>query len=53
MDKIIYTVLDISGEYVILIDSDGEKNPVAMALMPIEIAIGDVVEYADLTYSIK
>lgn len=53
MEKAIYTVLDINGEYVILIDKDNEKNVVAMALLPIEIAIGDTVEYEDLTYTIK
>lgn len=52
MDKIIYKVIDIRGDYVILIDQNNIEIIIALALLPIEICIGDTVEYENLTYTI-
>lgn len=52
MQKITYKVIDIRGDYAILIDSNNIENTVALALLPIQIDIGDTVEYENLTYNI-
>lgn len=52
MEKVIYKVLDIRGDYAILIDEKNIQNTVAMALLPIQIDVGDTVEYENLTYTI-
>lgn len=52
MQKITYKVLDIRGDYAILIDENNIENTVAMALLPIQIDIGDNVLYENLTYTI-
>lgn len=53
MDKIVYKVIDIKGDYAILLDNNNIENTVAMALLPINICVDDVVEYENLTYYIK
>lgn len=52
MEKRNYDVLDIRGDYAILIDENKIENTVAMALLPISIDIGDKVLYENLTYTI-
>ena len=37
MEPIVYHVRRIDGDYAVLTDVDGEDNPVAMALLPIDI----------------
>ena len=41
MEPIVYHVRRIDGDYAVLTDVDGEDNPVAMALLPIDIQEGD------------
>lgn len=52
METIEYNVLQIRGEYAIMISSSGVENTVAMALLPIEISEGDRVIYENLSYRI-
>lgn len=52
MESIQYKVLQIRGDYAIMITSDGIENTVAMALLPIEISEGDSVLYENMSYSI-
>lgn len=47
-----YTVLDIRGDYAILVDSQGAQNPVALALLPLEIDVGQTVLWENFTYRI-
>lgn len=52
MEKVVYKVKDIKGDYAILVDEKGIENMIAMALLPINITIEDTVEYEDLSYTI-
>lgn len=52
MQKIIYKVIDIRGDYAILLDTNNIENTVALALLPIQIDVGDTVEYENFTYNI-
>lgn len=48
----IFKVSEISGEYATLIDKDGEKLFIAMALLPFGTDIGTVLSYENLEFSI-
>lgn len=51
MDKIIYNVIDIRGDYAILLDENNIENTVALAFLPINVDIGDTICYENLIYS--
>lgn len=48
-----YTVKDIRGDYVILIDAQGEENPVARALLPDDIDLGQTIIWENFEYRIE
>lgn len=52
MEKVIYIVDKINGDYAIMHTEDGIENTVAMALLPIEIYEGAKLLYEDLSYNI-
>jgi hypothetical protein len=53
MEKIIYTVKAISGDYAVLVSESGEENRMALALLPYDIDEGDRVIYEDYSYRKK
>lgn len=52
MEKVIYKVIKINGDYAIMQTDDGIENTVAMALLPIEICEGDTVLWENFEYKI-
>lgn len=52
MERVEYTVKNITGDYAILVTADGIENTVALFFLPIEIEIGCTVIYENLEYSI-
>lgn len=53
MEPIVYQVRRIDGDYAVLTDAEGEDNPVAMALLPIDIEEGDRVIWENWSYRIE
>ncbi len=47
-----YTVIDIQGEYGVLLDENGIENRVAMALLPVETDVGIKLHYENLEYRV-
>ncbi len=47
-----YTLKDIRGDYAILQDGDGVETPVALALLPLEIQVGDTISWKNFVYAI-
>ncbi len=52
MGPVCYLVKRIDGDYAILTDSDGEENPVALALLPQGIDEGDRVIWENWSYQL-
>lgn len=48
-----YTVKDIRGDYAILVDAQGVENPVALALLPAEIDVGQHIVWENFHYRIE
>ena len=53
MFEILYTVKRIDGDYAILVAADETENPVALALLPLEIEEGGTVIWENWTYRIE
>ncbi len=51
-DKVFYTVIDIRGDYCILLSDNGIENPVAMFFMPDEVTVGCKIVYENFEYTI-
>ncbi len=50
MEPVCYWVKKIDGDYAILTDTDGEENPVALALLPPGIDEGGRVIWENWSY---
>ena len=53
MEAVRYSVKRIDGDYAILVAADETENPVALALLPLEIEEGDTVIWENWTYRIE
>lgn len=51
MDRIVYTVREIAGDYAVLVTADGVENRMAMALLPPETEEGGKIIFEDFSYS--
>ncbi|WP_409968947.1 shikimate kinase [Bengtsoniella intestinalis] len=47
-----YIVKDIRGDYAILVDNQGNENPVALALLPAAIDLGQTIAWENFEYRI-
>ena len=52
LEKVIYTVESIAGDYAVLLSQDGVENRVAMALLPWGIDTGDRLKWENFEYEI-
>lgn len=52
MEKILYIVRDIIGDYAILVDEKGDENNVAMFFLPENIAIGSKLCFENFEYEL-
>ncbi len=50
LDRVNYTVKDISGDYAILVTDSGIENTVALFFLPMEIEVGTALIYENLEY---
>lgn len=52
LKKVEYTVKNISGDYAILVDDQGNENPTAIFLLPDNINIGTKILFQDFEYEV-
>ncbi|MFI3116248.1 MAG: hypothetical protein R3Y12_08940 [Clostridia bacterium] len=52
MKEILYIVKNISGDYAILIDEQGNENPTAIFLLPDNINVGTKILFRNFEYEI-
>lgn len=52
MFEAVYTVKRIDGDYAVLVSEQGVENPVALALLPLEISEGSTLLCRDFVYSL-
>lgn len=52
LEKIFYTVLDMVGDYAVLVDENGNQISVTMFLLPDEIMVGSKLVYENFEYEI-
>lgn len=51
MEKIIYTVITINGDYATCSSSKGNQTDIALALLPDDIDEGDSILFENFSYS--